>query len=75
MNKEEYPEHIQAKIKELNLEEYSTKEILKIAIKSSLEIRNLINLSHEPKGTLTETLSKAEATILEYMNTKYSSIK
>jgi len=72
MNKEEYPEHIQAKIKELNLE---AKEILKIAIKSSLEIRNLINLSHEPKGTLTETLSKAEATILEYMNTEYSSIK
>ena len=75
MNKEEYPEHIQAKIKELKLEEYSTKEILKIAIKSSLEIRNLINFSNEPKGTLTETLSKAEATILEYMDKEYSSIK
>lgn len=85
-NIEEYPEHIQAKLKKMNLDKYSIKEILKISIKSSLEIKHLIESNYEPKGILSgatanldkstvKTLSEAESLILEYMKNNYESIR
>ena len=75
-NIEEYPEHIQAKLKKMNLDKYSIKEILKISIESNYEPKGILSgaTANLDKSTV-KTLSEAESLILEYMKNNYESIR